>query len=184
MHAFEACVARQGLAATTLADVAAEAALPRSLVRYFMGNRDDMVDRLIERLMVRSEASLSRVRDEKGAADLDGLIDLYAGEVFGNELTNTVMGELWYVAKYDQHVRERLHGVYDYAIDLLVGAMARNRAGRSSAERQGAAYAILALALGDTSLRDFGIAPKRKGTLRAAMQQVVDRLDERKGVGR
>lgn len=169
MRAFELCVIRQGLGCTTLSDVAFEAGLPRSLVRYFMGNRDDMVDRLIERMMTRAEASLSRIRDHDGSANLEGLLDLYFTEVFDSELSNAVMGELWYLARNDEHIRQRLQGVYDYALDLLVAAMEREGIGASGEHRRSAAFAVLSLALGQSSLRDFHIVPPdRDATRRAA----------------
>lgn len=176
MQAFELCVARQGLAATTLNDVAVEAGLPRSLVRYFMGNRDEMVDRLVGRLMARAETSLSRVRDARGDAGLDGLLDLYFGEVFANELSNTVMSELWHLAREDEHVRDRVKDVYTYAIGQLSGAMKREGRGASDAERQSAAYTILSIALGDSSLVDFGIASQERSMLRAAADLIIDHM--------
>jgi AcrR family transcriptional regulator len=173
MRAFELCVARKGLAATTLTDIATEAGLPRSLVRYFMGNRDEMVDRLIERLMARAEASLSRVRDQAGAARLDGLLDQFFGEVFANELSNAVIGELWYLAKNDEHIRSRLNGVYNYAIELLAGAMQRERQGGSARQRRAAAFAILSLILGQSSLNDFGIFSGGAQDLRKAAEIIL-----------
>ena len=59
--AFEACVARKGLAKTTLVDVAEQAGQPRPLVRYFIGNRDAMVTALIDRLLERGEAQFRRL---------------------------------------------------------------------------------------------------------------------------
>ena len=55
LAAFEACVVRDGLAKTTLQKVADEAVLPRSLVRYFIGTRDEMVNVLIDGMMARAE---------------------------------------------------------------------------------------------------------------------------------
>lgn len=179
MRAFEVCVARNGLPATTLADVAAEAGLPRSLVRYFMGNRDEMTDRLIERLMARAESSLRDVRDAKGDAGFEGLLDLYLDEVFANDLSNVVMGELWHLSRSDDHIRRRLNGVYDYAVSLLAEAMGRAGLGRNADERQSAAYAIVALMLGDSSLRDFAVVPRSKDAMRLAAGTIVDGLKQK-----
>ncbi|MBX3578494.1 MAG: TetR/AcrR family transcriptional regulator [Rhizobiaceae bacterium] len=174
MRAFEACVVRKGIASTKLTDIAQEAGLPRSLVRYFMGNRDDMVDRLIDRLLSRAETSLARIRDEHGAIALHALLDLYVDELFANELSNTVMGELWHLAESDAHVRERLKGVYGYAIDMLVAAMAREKIGTAKGRRD-AAFVILSMILGQTSLADFGVeAPQR--AMRKAATAVIGQL--------
>ena len=176
MRAFEQCVARKGLASTTLADVAEEAGLPRSLVRYFMGNRDDMVDRLMERALSRTEDSLARVRNEAGAIPLPALLDLFCGELFANELSNKVVGELWHAAADDAHVRDRLRGAYDYALDLLAHAMQREGVGQSAAQRRSAAFAIVSMLLGEATLRDFGI--EAGSPVRAVAGRIVDALRE------
>jgi len=174
MRAFEACVLRQGLAATTLTDVADESGLPRSLVRYFMGNRDEMVDRLIERLMTLAMARIAAVRDQSGEMSVARLLDAWFGEVFADERSNALMGELWYLARTDPHIRERVTGVYAYATSLLTDAMAHERFG-SVASREDAAFAILALALGQTSLNDFGLAASADA-MRSQAQRIVESL--------
>lgn len=176
MRAFELCVARQGLTATTLNDIATEAGLPRSLVRYFMGNRDDMVDRLVERVMGRSEVSLSLIRDSHGDARLDDLLKLFFGEMFADDLTNRVMGRLWDASYDDDHIRARIQDIYEYAIAQLSGAMKRERRGVSDAQRQSAAYAILSIVIGDSSFKDFGITPRKPTVLRKAADLIVETL--------
>ena len=174
MRAFEACVLRQGLAATTLTDVADESGLPRSLVRYFMGNRDEMVDRLIERLMALATSRIDAVRDSSGDMSVARLLDAYFGEVFADERSNALMGELWYLARTDPHIRDRIHGVYLYATSLLTDALTRERIG-SAASRRDAAFAVLSLALGQTSLNDFGLAASA-GAMRSQAQRIVESL--------
>jgi len=174
MRAFEACVLRHGLAATTLTDVADKSGLPRSLVRYFMGNRDEMVDRLIERLMAVATSRIDTVRDASGDMSVARLLDAYFGEVFADERSNALMGELWYLARTDPHIRDRVHGVYLYATSLLTDALARERIG-SATSRRDAALAILSLALGQTSLNDFGLAASADA-MRSQAQRIVESL--------
>jgi len=178
MLAFEACVLRKGLLATTLADVAEESGLPRSLVRYFMGNRDDMVDRLIERLMRLAQSRLDAVRDEAGEVSVDRMLDAYFGEIFADERSNALMGELWYLARTDAHIRQRVHDVYSYAIGLLNDAIARQHPHSAPARRQATAYAVLSLVLGQSSLVDFGLALPAPTPLRAQAAIMVANLKE------
>lgn len=177
MQAFEACVLRQGLAAATLTDVAAESGLPRSLVRYFMGNRDEMVDRLIERLMRLAQARLDALRDRSGQMSVARLLDAYFGEVFADARSNALMGELWYLARTDPHVRGRLNGVYAYALALLTEAMAREEIGASQESRDAAAFAVLSLALGQSALNDFDLSMPRGRSLRVEAQGIIASLE-------
>lgn len=178
MQAFEACVLRKGLLATTLADVAEESGLPRSLVRYFMGNRDEMVDRLIERQMQLAQSRLDAVRDDAGTMSVARLLDAFFENLFSDPRSNALMGELWYLARTDTHIRERLNGVYAYALGLLTEALDREMPGLGVAERDGAAFAVVSLALGETALNDFGLAMPRGTSLRAQAASIMARLQE------
>lgn len=178
MLAFEACVLRKGLAATTLTDVADESGLPRSLVRYFMGNRDDMVDRLVERLMNVAQARLDAVRDDAGQMSVARLLDAYFGDVFADDRSNALMNELWYLARTDPHVRDRLHGVYTYATELLAGAIDLEHPGIARARRDAAAFAVLSLAIGQSSLNDFGLSVPGPLPLREHAAAVIASLHE------
>ena len=178
MQAFEACVLRKGLPATTLADVAEESGLPRSLVRYFMGNRDEMVDRLIERQMQLAQSRLDAVRDEAGAMSVARLLDAFFEVVFSDPRSNALMGELWYLARTDSHIRERLNGVYAYALGLLTEALAREMPEIAAAQREAAAFAVVSLALGETALNDFGLTMPRGMSLRAQAAAIMTRLEE------
>lgn len=61
MQAFERCVARYGLEGATLERVAEDADLARALIRHNVGNRDDLIDELVERFLSRSVASIDEM---------------------------------------------------------------------------------------------------------------------------
>ncbi|WP_419907661.1 TetR/AcrR family transcriptional regulator [Hoeflea sp.] len=60
LDAYEECVARFGIEGATLERVANQAGLARALIRHNVGNRDDLLDALIERFF---DVSGQRVRD-------------------------------------------------------------------------------------------------------------------------
>ncbi|MEL6407847.1 MAG: TetR family transcriptional regulator [Chloroflexota bacterium] len=51
LDAFERCIVQYGLEGTSLKQVADEADVKRSIIRHYIGNRDDLVDALIERIV-------------------------------------------------------------------------------------------------------------------------------------
>jgi len=55
--AFETCVARFGIEGATLERIAEEAGLARALIRHNVGNKEDLVNGLVERFLARSKAS-------------------------------------------------------------------------------------------------------------------------------
>ena len=62
LDAFEICVSRYGVAGATLAKTAEIAGLARPLVRHNVGNREDLLDALIERVLKRSRDSMEAIR--------------------------------------------------------------------------------------------------------------------------
>jgi AcrR family transcriptional regulator len=162
LDAFEACVVRNGLDGTTLEDVAREAGQPRSLVRYFAGNRAEMVSVLIDRMVERSTAKL------RGLSDLDDGHDLAAlllGDYFDDPVTNTVMAELWHLAMRSPPLRERLSGVYRGVLDDLAGRVAPPGCDEPDDAVRDATYAIFAMGLGALVLRHFGLEANDPGAL-------------------
>jgi AcrR family transcriptional regulator len=169
LDAFEACVVRNGLDGTTLEDVAKEAGQPRSLVRYFAGNRAEMVSLLIDRMVERSTAKLH------GLSDLDeghGLPALLLGDFFYDPVTNAVMAELWHLAMRSAPLRERLSGVYRGVLDDLAARVTPPGCGEPEEALRDATYAVFAMGLGALVLRQFGVAANDP----AALVQLAGRL--------
>ena len=61
LDAFEICVARYGVEGATLERVAEEAGLARPLIRHNVGNREDLLDALLERYLESSEHSMRQL---------------------------------------------------------------------------------------------------------------------------
>ena len=58
LDAFEQCVARYGLAGATLEQISKQAGLARPLIRHHIGNRDDLINALINRYRVKTDLYL------------------------------------------------------------------------------------------------------------------------------
>lgn len=58
LDAFERCLPRYGLEGTSLDQVAEEAGVKRTIIRHYVGNRDQLLSALLERYLERSRASL------------------------------------------------------------------------------------------------------------------------------
>ena len=55
LDAFERCIARFGVEGATLERIAEEAGLRRSLLRHYVGNKDDLLSALVDRFVARSK---------------------------------------------------------------------------------------------------------------------------------
>ncbi len=163
LAAFEACVVRKGLASTTLTDVAEGAGQPRPLVRYFIGNRADMVSALIDRLLERGEAQF---RELPGPGSAGQVLDIVLDRIFADETTNIVIMELWHLSLRDKALRDRLAAIYRRVI-FEVSAMLGDDADPD------AAFAAVSLAFGAAFFRHLGLVPQRAESIRATAQGLL-----------
>jgi AcrR family transcriptional regulator len=163
LAAFEACVIRNGFAKTTLADVAEEAGQQRSLVRYFIGNREDMISALIDRLIERAEAQLQAIPESDS---VEQVLTMLFDHVFDDPTTNAVIMELWHLGLRDAGLRRRLAGVYE----ILVLKVADLTAVEREHDR---AFAAVSLAFGAAFFRYLGLYPASSENLRTATRQLL-----------
>lgn len=61
LDAAEVCVAHHGVDGLTLEGIAEEAGLARALIRHNVGNRDDVIEALLDRFLIRSQSELDEL---------------------------------------------------------------------------------------------------------------------------
>lgn len=176
LEAFEKCVIRKGVAKTTLSDVAEESDLPRSLVRYFVGNRADMVDLLIDRMIERAEDGLAQLRPKSRPQTTQDFVDFLFENTFANDVSNNVVGELWYMSERDESIRTRLAAMYGRVVHLMVAQMETDGIGSSGRERRDAANIILSLVYGQASFRELGMSGMAGKAAHAHARTIIDSL--------
>lgn len=176
MKALEACVIRQGLAKTSLKDVAEEAGLPRPLVRHFVGNRDEMVIKLFDGMISRGEDQMERLQGSDEALSLEKCLDLLFEGVFANETSNALIGELWYLADRDKAIRSRLAALYQRVNDFVVDTLRANGLGANARDRRDAAFALVSLSYGDAAFRDIGLRGPSRRAIRGQARAILDTL--------
>lgn len=167
LSACEACVVREGLAKTTLQKIADEAELPRSLVRYFIGNKGDIIPLLIDRMMARADDDYAQIRPKTGSLTTQDAIDFLFDTAFSNEVTNTIVGELWKLGEHDESVRLRLASMYRKMQQTLAKQMADDGIGHDGPERMSAANALISLAYGNAS---FAFLYRRTDEMKSSKQ--------------
>jgi len=165
-------VVRKGLEKTTLGDVAKEAGQPRSLVRYFAGNRAELVALLIDRLVKRSIDRLLELRAQCGRGARTQMIALLFEALFSDPVTNTIIVELWHMSYRSASLRNRLARTYEYAIAEMAKHLSRGEVDRTSPEFD-AIFATFSLGLGAAVLKHFGVLPNDPAQLLRIAQRVA-----------
>ena len=170
LQAFEVCALRKGLAATTLADVAEEAGLPRPLVRHFMGNRAELVAGLIDRMMLRASEAIEQAISASGDQPEDELLRVVLNTAFADPITNRLMIQLWQQSWADDDLHRQLTAVYKNCIEQIGERLSSG----ATPFPYDAAYALAAMALGNAVFQQFDVRPSSPAALLRAGQAVVE----------
>ena len=76
LDAFGRCVARFGLEGTSLEQIATEAGVKRSLIRHYLGNRDDLILALATRVVARYRTMVAEMLAYMEQGDrIEGLVE-------------------------------------------------------------------------------------------------------------
>ena len=116
LDAFGRCVARYGLHGSSLELVASEAGMKRSVLRHYMGNRDDMIVALAERVAASSRAVLVEFANSPGAGQVDVLLDFLLAPASQN--TDDLLTVEALIAAGEDHPRVRTL-MTDYIGDVV-----------------------------------------------------------------
>jgi len=179
LAAFARCVARSGLEATTLDDVAREAGLQRAMIRHYVGNRDALVREAIEHLAAQYLSRAAEALNAEGnALDLDAMLDFFflGDYVFGMPEQNRVVDSLLFAAANDSEACASLRAMYE-SIDELVRKHLARRVPNADSDRIGpVAWAIVCLAEQNIQMLGLGVPRRRSQELRDIARALVDLL--------
>lgn len=171
LDAFERCVVRTGLQGITMDKVAKEAGLPRSLVRHFVGNRDDMVEAVFERFMHRVSALWSGLNHRRPS--IDEMLEFLVKEAFIGGGVGRLASELRYQRNFDEKARAHFKQIFQRA-QRFVEDVLREHGFDDAVERREKAFLVLALAFGTTDLIAFGLPKKRADLSIQACKQILE----------
>ena len=179
VEAFGRCLARNGLEATTLDDVAREAGLQRAMIRHYVGNRDALVREATEHLAAQYCSRAVDALDAEGdELDVDALLDFFfLGDfAFGMPEQDRVVEALLAAATSDPEARASLRAMYESFDDLVRKHLTRCVPGAEPDRIASVAWAIVCLAEQNTIMLGLGLPPRRTQQLREIALALVDAL--------
>jgi AcrR family transcriptional regulator len=173
--AFEACVIEYGLAKTTLQKVADKAGLPRSLVRYFVGNRAEMVQLLLDRMNEKADRSIAEQFPKDPT--LAELLDLIFDGAFTDNTTNLIIDQLWELSRREPAVKQQLKQLYS-SLKRRITAQMRKEGLPNRDRHADIAQSLIALGYGEACFEDLGMKTKRRNTSRLCADALLAHLGE------
>ncbi len=179
VEAFGRCLARNGLEATTLDDVAREAGLQRAMIRHYVGNRDTLVREATEHLAAQYRSRAAHALDQEGdALDVDALLDFFfLGDfVSGMPEQDRVVDSLLAAAASDPEACASLRSMYESFDELVRKHLTRCVPSAGPDRLAGVSWAIVCLAEQNTIMLGLGVPSRRSQELREIAYALVDSL--------
>lgn len=96
LDAYGRCIARYGVEGATLERIASEANMARALIRHNVGNRDELLDRFVDRFLEESEWLSEQMvqalsEQDMGRALIDGLFERGASDTQFVRIANALI---------------------------------------------------------------------------------------------
>lgn len=173
LDAFIGLIARRGLEDVTLDDVARGAGVQRSVVRHYVGNRQDLIGAAVEVLVDRYQAS---IRTALGAQP--SLEDLL-GYLFSPSWTAGLPAEgraldvLLQEAARSDSTRQRVLRAYQLLVGEVAAAIGRKHPDLGPETLEDGAYQVVCLAEFNATLQTLGFSSARSAGARAAAADIV-----------
>ncbi len=115
LAAVERCIVEYGVAETTLAQVADDAGVPRSLIHHYLGTREEMLRAAASRTITNVVRTVSQGMEESDGdarSDLERCFDVMFGPRLQDRSIAVVIDELNGAAIRDEYVRGLVAGMY------------------------------------------------------------------------
>lgn len=177
LDAFGRSMIKHGLD-VSLEQVAQEAGMTRSIIRHYIGNREEVVNALVERV------TRSFVDEMRTAADtipedrlisesLDYLFDDYTPDDYEKLLIDVLMTAQ---DRYPQ-AKQMLLAMLEDFVDILAGIIQRAYPHATKTACQDVAYSIIAMALSNDSFIWLGMDKQRSLGARRLAEALIQTLD-------
>ena len=178
LDAFERCVADYGLEGSSAERIAQEAGMKRSILRHYVGNREELIhalaDRVVEKYRTGMEEYLRSTAEETPLDQLMGL--LFPDQPIGTP--ETLMACEALIGSADKYPRVRKL-MTSYVDDLVVASARLLRSAFPEAGHArcwAVAYGVVGLCFNQESLRPLQLPPRYPKAVRTCVDTLIESL--------
>jgi AcrR family transcriptional regulator len=179
LDAFAVCLRKDGFEGCTLERVAEEAGMQRSLIRHYIGNRDDLVSTAVNRIITAYKAELAEaIENLPRSALVPALLDYLFCLEEESELTDydMLINTLWATHERNPHTRALLLNLYQEFETLVTDSLTYAYPDAPEEQRRSVAYAVMCLANDTWSLVSLGFPPSKTAAARRMAEQLIASL--------
>jgi AcrR family transcriptional regulator len=178
LDAFERCVARYGLEGSSLERVAEEAGMKRSILRHYIGNRDEMIVALANRVVSKYrgvfQEFLGQISDRNRTEQL--LSYFFPHKPVESTEDILVVEALIAAAEQYPDVRQLMFGYVDGLVGDLSQQLRLAFPNASKLECWNVAYGVVSICFNQESLSPMQLPPKYVRAARTCSEALVQSL--------
>ena len=179
LDAFEACVARYGLEGSSLELVAEEAGMKRSILRHYVGNRDELILALAKRVVAKYRDHL-QVLAKTASEDrrLDDLLSFFFPDMPVETASSLLVMESLIAAAPEYPEIRHLMSEYIDELVTLTGKQLRTVYPRATRQQcWSVAYGIVCICFNHESLVPLNLDPKYLKAARDTARRLAESLN-------
>ena len=178
LDAFETCVAQYGVHGATLEKIAEEAGLARALIRHNVGNREDLLDALVERFELKYREETAAMMEMLPEEDrIETLIEWMMDPQYAEGHSSRVMGALALSAHEFPGLAERVKGMIGDFVSAIENELTRVYPGRPDGDVKAVAMGITAIYINFDSLLPLGPDSGFRRSSEDAARLLLQRLE-------
>ncbi|MEM7013157.1 MAG: helix-turn-helix domain-containing protein [Verrucomicrobiota bacterium] len=179
LNAFEVLIRRHGLEGASMDMLAEEVGCRRGLIRHYLGNREDLVRALVERLIEQGRQQMPSDWTSISKAEIvDSILDeLFSPPNEEEEHLTILLRALWMTHERDPETRKLLNDLYSEWLRLLELGLSKAYPKSSPKKRKTVAYALMCMSDGHFSMESLQLGGPRLNQSKSAALQLLDSLD-------
>ena len=179
LDAFERCVARFGLEGSSLDRIAEEADMKRSILRHYIGNRDELVLALADRVIAKYEAHFeSHLQATSAFTPVKQLMSyLFPAKAVSSTESILVIESLIAAGATCPDIRKKMMGYIDRLIDRSASLLRRAYPETSNQKCWAAAYGVVSICFNQESLTPLGPPPKYLRAAKSSAEVLITSLE-------
>jgi AcrR family transcriptional regulator len=180
LDAFERCVVKYGLEGSSLEQIADEAGMKRTILRHYIGNRDELVDQLVERTVENYRTQVMQIfADVTEVEVVNKVLDaLFTPQDVYDAADKIVVDVLMTAKERFPRAKQLLVAMFDEFVAAFATDLARVYPNASAEACRQVSYAIFCLAMSNESFLWLGMAPTYNAAARQSAEQLLRLLAE------
>ena len=179
LNAFERCIVKYGLEGASLEQIADEAGMTRSIIRHYIGNRDELVDALIERIIAQYAGQLEAAYADVPADHVvrHTLDVMFSGEQLLDPRDTVVITVLMTAKDRYPQAKKLLVAMFEAMIDSFAADLGQSYPQAPAERCRQIAYAVICMAEMHESLMWLGMDRGYNAAGRAAAEALLRTLE-------